>query len=199
MLAFKSDFEIAFKHLSKVRTRVKDITAIKEHFNLLLEENFEDIFPKSDVTAVAVEEKEEELVGGKKRSRTSDADKDEAAMKKTPRATKKDGDDKVILPTTATTVTAAATATVVVKMTYNEKVREKQMCSAVSSSVLLYIDMSCSAEFHYSSLVFICVYTCHVCVVLYCLTLCSVTFSGSCAVLCCPIIYCTVLICSVMS
>ena len=91
MLAFKSDFEIAFKHLSKVRTRVKDITAIKEHFQLLLEENFEDIFPKSDVTAVAGEEKEEELVGGKKRSRTSDADKDEAAMKKTPRATKEVG------------------------------------------------------------------------------------------------------------
>ena len=97
--------------MSKVRTRNKDIALIRQHFTLLLEENFENIFPKSDPHFV---EEEDDTKGNRKRSRSSDADNvDEINAKKSSRGTKKDGDERAsnmisIQPT---------------KMAYNEKVR----------------------------------------------------------------------------
>lgn len=89
---------------------------IRQHFKLLLEENFEDIFPSSDLP---VPDDDEDVRGQRKRFRSPDADSiDEISMKKSTRVVKKDGDDKPL----------AAPSTVVAKMAYNEKVRKISTC-----------------------------------------------------------------------
>ena len=114
--AFKKDVEDALNYISKIRNRSKDIELIRQHLKLLLEENFEDIFPKSDLP---VPDEDEDVRGHRKRLRSPDTDSvDEISMKKSTRVVKKEGDDKPL----------AVTSTVVVKMAYNEKVRKISTC-----------------------------------------------------------------------
>ena len=114
--AFKKDVEDALNYISKIRNRSKDIELIRQHLKLLLEENFEDFFPKSDLP---VPDEDEDGRGHRKRFRSPDTDSvDEISLKKSTRVVKKDGDDKPL----------AVTSTVVVKMAYNEKVRKISTC-----------------------------------------------------------------------
>ena len=109
VLSFKSDIEAALKHMLKVRSRNKDVALIKQHFTLLLEENFDDIFPRT-VTAAEAEADDDSRLS-KKRARLSDSDVvDDSVSKKGSRVIKKESEEDH-----ASSSTAA-------KLTYNQKV-----------------------------------------------------------------------------
>jgi S-adenosylmethionine:diacylglycerol 3-amino-3-carboxypropyl transferase len=98
--------EAALKFITKGRFKGKDVAValIKENFIQLLQENFEDIFPKS------IEGDDESKATNKKRSRVSDGDIiEELTAKKASRASKKDEDNIL---------------TDVVAITYNQKVKQ---------------------------------------------------------------------------
>ena len=96
----------------KMRVRVKDVAIIKDHFINLLEDAFDDIFPKS-VSLVEAEIEDESKLS-KKRSRQSELDvTEDSTTKKTSRSLKKEGEDETI------------TAVPSLRMTYNQKVRTK--------------------------------------------------------------------------
>ena len=105
--------------MMKERSRSKDITAIKKNFMELLEDNFEEIFPKTVVPLEA--EPDDESRFAKKRGRHSDGDSpEEAANKKQPRPVK----------------AAESSAVASVKITYNQKVR-----SAAAQIIVLYLQI----------------------------------------------------------
>lgn len=119
VISFKNDVEAALKYMMKERSRTKDIAAIKKNFMDLLEDNFEEIFPK---TAVALEaEPDDESRFAKKRGRHSDGDSpEEVVNKKQPK------------PVKAAESNAVASA----KITYNQKVR-----SAAALIIVLYLQI----------------------------------------------------------
>ena len=95
-----------------MRIRVKDVAIIKEHFIILLEDAFDDIFPKSVPLVEAEIEDESKL--SKKRSRQSELDvTEDSTTKKTSRAVKKESEEETI------------GAVPSLRMTYNQKVRTK--------------------------------------------------------------------------
>jgi hypothetical protein len=104
VISFKNDVEAALKYMMKDRSRIKDITAIKRNFMDLLEENFDEIFPKS-ASAPEIEGDDDSRLS-KKRSRASDGETiEEVANRKQSRPVK-----------------AEVNAVAPVKITYNQKV-----------------------------------------------------------------------------
>jgi hypothetical protein len=120
VISFKNDVEAALKYMMKDRSRTKDITAIKRNFMDLLEESFDEIFPKS-ASAPEIEGDDDSRLS-KKRSRASDGDSiEEAANRKQSRPVKAEGN--TVAP---------------VKITYNQKVRVQcAVCSGVDSIIVM--------------------------------------------------------------
>jgi hypothetical protein len=119
VLSFKSDIEAALKHMLKVRSRNKDVALIKQHFTLLLEENFDDIFPRTSIAAEAEDDDESRL--SKKRARLSDSDAaDDSVSKKLSRVVKKESEEDHGSSSTAA------------KVTYNQKVQIHRNCPVLS-------------------------------------------------------------------
>lgn len=103
----------------KMRIRVKDVAIIKEHFTILLEDAFDDVFPKAVPLVEAGIEDESKV--SKKRSRQSELDvTEDSTTKKTSRSLKKDGEEE----TTATIPS--------LRMTYNQKVRTNLLSVGIS-------------------------------------------------------------------
>jgi hypothetical protein len=115
VLSFKSDIEAALKHMLKVRSRNKDVALIKQHFTLLLEENFDDIFPRTSIATEGEGDDDSRL--SKKRARLSDSDVvDESVSKKGSRVVKRESEEDHGSSSTAA------------KMTSNQKVRIHLNC-----------------------------------------------------------------------
>ena len=97
----------------KVRSRNKDVALIKQHFTLLLEENFDDLFPRTTVAAEAEADDDNRL--SKKRTRLSDSDAvDDSVSKKGSRVVKRESEED------------HASSSAVLKVTYNQKVGNTQ-------------------------------------------------------------------------
>jgi hypothetical protein len=81
VLSFKTDVISAFKYMFKKYKAKGANTPIYEHFNLLLEDNFEDMFPKRIVLPVESIDKGGDK-GGKKRIRDTDIEENTKRMSK---------------------------------------------------------------------------------------------------------------------
>lgn len=106
----------------KVRSRNKEVALIKQHFTLLLEENFDDIFPRTIVAAEAEGDDDSKI--SKKRARLSDSDVvDDSASKKGSRVVKRESEEDHGSSTAA-------------KLTYNQKVQESALLSLQSCPIV---------------------------------------------------------------